>query len=564
MRSQEEVNNSEGSLGIVSTTMPQGLRGGFEELLAKHEKKIDLGTQYESISVLTAPSKKVDNSPSATNSSITAINTSVECDYEKNPTSLYKLLEKSEWKLCRIRARTFAEEVQTWVVRRDRTNKNIIKWRLLPLHASILFRAPFDVIEALILAYPEAVKLTDDRGMLPLHLALHQSEIDKEIVSILLRKYPAAINMKDNNGRVPIALAKNGRASLATPIDNQKTGETSTLMELYSEASIQALRKKNNEMTVVSEGIQEDREPSSSNIVQGTVVEPPTKFNDMMHLAELRTQAEAHERQMARLTEDNENNKRALLDDFEERTKNLEKVWKSKLSLLKDAHNVKIKTIKSEHKSTLQTMNNEHDLNMDDLRESLDKDIVETKELNSILKEEVADLKKKYEVTSGQSDMFKTLLEGMKMQRAQLSGDIQAMAQDQDDIIQVVLQQRQEIDTAYAVRDKIINSLLEQEDDDRLRQIEEGDNIMDLVETSRDRMETILKRFPIVSSNGSVTGGSFAGGSKTSKHVGSGSIAAMYGIGLTSIREDPRFAQEDDKEGSNVSDDVSALSEYSR
>lgn len=582
MKSEEKIAGTKSELGNISTTMPQKPLYAFEEMLAYQEKKIGVVIRNESITAVIAPSKTADTSISKLENHIVATNTSVECDYEKNPTSLYKLLEQSEWKLCRIRARTFPDEVQTWVVRHDRSSGRMnIKWRLLPLHASILFRGPFDVIEALISVYPESVKSADDKGMLPLHLALRQDEIDKDIISLLLQKYPEAINTKDNKGRVPIALLRIGRAQLDTPINDPRTGEPSTLMKLYMEASLQALRKMKEEHSSVGrkssseslatldkektsgmENMTEGREPSSTSVVQGTVVEAPNKFNEMMHLAELRTQAEAHERQMARLTADNESNKRALLDDFEERTKNLEKVWKSKVSLLKEEHNLEIKNLKSQHESTLLKLNTEHDLNMDELRESLDKDVVETKELNSILREEVNDLKQKLEATSCQSDMYKTLLEGMKIERVQLTGDIQAMAQDQDDIMQLVLQQRQEIETAYAVRDKIINSLLEQEDDDRLRQIQEGDDLMDLVESSRDRMGTILKRIPVMTSNGSVIGGGSVAGSRVNRHVNCASITASHGLGLTSIREDPRFIHEDEKD--TVSDDISALTDRSR
>ena len=319
-----------------------------------------MSARYESISVISAPPGKIKTAFNGSNGSFMATHhTSIECDYEKNPTSLYKLLEQSEWKLCRIRARTFVDEVQTWVVRRDKlstkssnsSSNNNIKWRLLPLHASILFRAPYDVVEALIQAYPEAIYI------------------------------------KDSKGRIPIALAKNAPAKLESAKDI-KSGSAGTLMRLYADAALQASqrneegtsdndRNSNNEpfndklMTssnvkpaiIIGDLLEnERRDPHPTSIVKGTVVEPPNRFNDMMHLTELRTQAEAHERQTERINEDHEMTKRANLEDFEERTKSLEKVWKSKLSLQKGANDLEVKTIQAEHEEVLQKLRDEHDL----------------------------------------------------------------------------------------------------------------------------------------------------------------------------------------------------------
>jgi Ankyrin repeats (many copies) len=128
-----------------------------------------------------------------------------ECDFDKDPSGLYLELQKKDWNAAIARASSAPVEAKTWVVRKEFDGK--LRWRLLPLHAAIIFKAPEQVIEALLGAYPRSAECKDDQGMLPLHLAFRNGS-SEEIVNLLLVAYPQSIDVKDRKGRIPLVLAQ--------------------------------------------------------------------------------------------------------------------------------------------------------------------------------------------------------------------------------------------------------------------------------------------------------------------------------------------------------------------
>mmetsp|Transcript_28280 Transcript_28280/g.59474 ORF Transcript_28280/g.59474 Transcript_28280/m.59474 type:complete len:683 (+) Transcript_28280:277-2325(+) len=134
-----------------------------------------------------------------------------ETDYDLGPTQLYTFIENKHWESAIERARTTPMEAQTWISRREPENPNKIRWRLLPLHATCVFRAPLSLIEALIAAYPEAPKCIDDQGMLPIHLACRNGA-SRGVVMTLLNANPDSINAKDKKGRTPLNLVENSNS----------------------------------------------------------------------------------------------------------------------------------------------------------------------------------------------------------------------------------------------------------------------------------------------------------------------------------------------------------------
>jgi len=128
-------------------------------------------------------------------------NGEIICDYDRSVTDLYEMLESSEWEKACAQCRTHPEEVHTWVSRRD-TNDNI-RWKLLPLHAAVIFQAPLPVIEDLLKEHPIAAAKRDDQGMLPLHLAFRHKS-DESVIEKLLRQYPGSVIIKDQRERVPL------------------------------------------------------------------------------------------------------------------------------------------------------------------------------------------------------------------------------------------------------------------------------------------------------------------------------------------------------------------------
>jgi hypothetical protein len=141
------------------------------------------------------------------------------CDYDQNVTALYELLESSQWDQARLRCRTYPDEVQTWIVRRDATST---RWKLLPLHAAVIFQSPAAVLESMLLQYPLAAGKRDDQGMLPLHLALRHKQ-EESMLELLLAQYPQAVMVKDRRDRLPIEHAGDTQFS-------------ASLMQKYAEA----------------------------------------------------------------------------------------------------------------------------------------------------------------------------------------------------------------------------------------------------------------------------------------------------------------------------------------
>ena len=479
-----------------------------------------------------------------------------------------------------MRARTFVDEVQRWIVKRDKQT-NDIKWRILPLHASILFQAPKNVVKAIIQAYPQAVKEKDDKGMLPLHVAFLVAHLDTEIVSALLDIYPEAVLEKDREGRAPISMLSIRQSSSATSVPSEtmkaytkaSTIAKERLVEIAKEElakeerSKKALAKEESDKEERSneteeerieestENLEEKRDANPTNVVTGTVVGADSAFSTALYMAELRSQAEEHESEIKRLEKERLDEQKKIHEEHEKTIQMLNKAWEGKIAAQREQLGIEMEHVHELHKKDISNLRKENDEAMDALRESLRNDDI--KELNNILKEEVADLKKRLEKETSQANMYKTLLDGMKKQQAQMSSHIRDMAQDHDDIIQMVMQQRTEMETSYAVKDKIINSLLRQEDDDRLRQIQEGDELLDIVEESRERMEKVLKRFPMVtgSGSGSVTKGVNNSGS---------SVAGSFAAGLTSIREEVQISRGyDERCDASEDDDMSALTDNS-
>ena len=63
-----------------------------------------------------------------------------ERDYDTNPTELYLSVQRKDWDGAVERSATCQHEASTWVSWKEADGK--LHWRLLPLHAAIIFCAP--------------------------------------------------------------------------------------------------------------------------------------------------------------------------------------------------------------------------------------------------------------------------------------------------------------------------------------------------------------------------------------------------------------------------------------
>eukprot|EP00531_Pseudo-nitzschia_arenysensis_P018509 CAMPEP_0116131940 /NCGR_PEP_ID=MMETSP0329-20121206/9282_1 /TAXON_ID=697910 /ORGANISM="Pseudo-nitzschia arenysensis, Strain B593" /LENGTH=608 /DNA_ID=CAMNT_0003626421 /DNA_START=59 /DNA_END=1885 /DNA_ORIENTATION=- len=127
-----------------------------------------------------------------------------EVNYDDGPTELYRRIEDKDWEGAIARLESHPFEAKTWVSRTEQGSKRI-RWRLLPIHATCIFRAPLALIEALIDVYRDGPQMKDDQGMLPLHLACRNGG-SKGVVLALLRGFPTSSTIKDRKGRTPLDL----------------------------------------------------------------------------------------------------------------------------------------------------------------------------------------------------------------------------------------------------------------------------------------------------------------------------------------------------------------------
>jgi len=139
-----------------------------------------------------------------------------EVNYDEGPTELYKLIEEKDWAGASLRLESHPFEAKTWVSRKEPTS-NKTRWRLLPIHACCIFRAPLGMIEALIDIYRDGPQMKDDQGMLPIHLACRNGG-SKGVVLALLNAFPDSQKIKDRKGRTPLDLVLNSESQNAEAV----------------------------------------------------------------------------------------------------------------------------------------------------------------------------------------------------------------------------------------------------------------------------------------------------------------------------------------------------------
>jgi len=75
----------------------------------------------------------------------------------------------------------------------------------LPIHhACIYLGISLEVIQALVNSYPESIKVTDDWGYLPLYFPCMYKKTSLEVLNFLIDSYPDGIDQKDVNDETPL------------------------------------------------------------------------------------------------------------------------------------------------------------------------------------------------------------------------------------------------------------------------------------------------------------------------------------------------------------------------
>ncbi|KAL3786038.1 hypothetical protein ACHAWO_013507 [Cyclotella atomus] len=186
-----------------------------------------------------------------------------DCNYDINPTVMFQVLESGDWRDCiefldgkssdgdvwnfafltkgmgggknkpdvnqmKARQKELRSQARTWIVRRERKS-GVLRWRMLPIHAALVFNAPFDVVLRLYHLYPGAVRCRNDLGMLPLHHVFMYGNEDR-ILELFLDVFPEGLGVKDDKGRLPLG---------CTPQDGSENERRSNILDLYSKFQVE-------------------------------------------------------------------------------------------------------------------------------------------------------------------------------------------------------------------------------------------------------------------------------------------------------------------------------------
>jgi len=167
-----------------------------------------------------------------------------------DPVDLHELAKG--WKAAISRAVDHATRHETRI-KNDRGN--------LPLHTAASFRAPIEVTEALLEAYPEAASITNNYGNLALHFtAWKKGPLDVE--RLLLKVYPEGAAQKNNHGNLPLHYAAHYNAPLEV---------VEALYVAYPEGAHQ---KNNDSNTPLDLAIADGASPNVVALLQGKSVPP--------------------------------------------------------------------------------------------------------------------------------------------------------------------------------------------------------------------------------------------------------------------------------------------------
>ncbi len=131
----------------------------------------------------------------------------------------------------------------------------------LPLHTAASFRAPVEVIEGLLEAYPEAASLTNNYGNLALHFtAWKKGPVD--CMRLLLQVFPEGAAQRNNHGNLPLHYAAHYNAPMEV---------VEALYRAYPEAANQ---KNNDSNTPLDLAVADGASPNVVALLQGKAIPP--------------------------------------------------------------------------------------------------------------------------------------------------------------------------------------------------------------------------------------------------------------------------------------------------
>ena len=378
----------------------------------------------------------------------------LECDYDTNPTSLYELLETSAWEKARLRCRTHPEEVRTWIVRKDKNN--MTRWKLLPLHAAIIFQSPSFVVSTLLERYPAAAMRKDDQGMLPLHLAFRHKQDDEDLLELLLLEHPRAVHQRDRRDRIPL---EHGRESRFT----------AKLMRLYADAAVSTSQHAGN----------------SSKLDHQTHATPTTAPSSPMaatsvSLTHLHQVEMEHEAKLAKV--------RA---DYDYEIEQLKSRHQDEMASLKEDMSLAVADVEQNAQRERRNMQEQHKEEYEQLKQERDEQAAQHQVMLDDLQTEVLQLQVAVEEAKHQEESMAEKYGKLVTVNVQMNDFLQDLAEEQVAMQDMALKQQDDLEAARMIRTELVQTLLHQEDSDGANERLKGTQMIEI----GDRVQRKIKEF---------------------------------------------------------------------
>lgn len=388
------------------------------------------------------------------------VHSELECDYDTSATELYELLESSDWERARNRSRTHPEEVRTWIVRKDKNQQ--VRWRLLPLHAAIIFQSPSFLVSSLLERYPIAASRKDDQGMLPLHLAFRHKQDDEDLLELLLAQYPEAVIMRDRRDRVPLDHGRESRFS-------------SKLMRLYAEAIGSASPPPASQQKVT---------PTAAS--QGTTHTANT---------ESLTHTMTHS-QMARMEAEHEAKLAVVKADYEYQIKSMQGKYEDRMQVLQEKSGVMVRQAQAEGEKERHALMEQHEEEMNQLRELLARQVSQDRATSESLQQQVNDLQSELHEAKHESNVLAEKYRLMVCDNEELRDFLDRIYEEQDILQDLAGKQQEYLHAARAIRTELVHTLLKQEDQDSENDRLKGTKLMEVASHVKRRIsEYVEHRF---------------------------------------------------------------------
>jgi hypothetical protein len=398
------------------------------------------------------------------------------CDYDTSATMLYELLESSCWEKARSRCRSHPTEVRTWIVRKDKSLR--VRWKLLPLHAAIIFQSPNFVVSALLERYPGAASRKDDQGMLPLHLAFRHKQEDEDLLELLLVQYPKAVMIKDRRDRVPLEHGRECKFS-------------AKLMRLYADATVAGSRAM---------AKCEDSRTTQTSLITSVSGSQRARM-EAENEARLDVLRVEHENEIKHLRDAHHNELKTMGEEHQGEIKALKTVSEDRIQILREHHTVALRQLKHGADNEKRTLVDQHNEEIEEFKELLSREAGKDREDMVSMEQEVVRLRVEMEDVGMESERIAAQYERLQTHTDELKEVLESITNDQSSIEEMAAQQQDELDLARTMRKQLVQTLMQQEDDegqnDRLR----GTKIVELAQLTRDSIAKVLENNALVESH---------------------------------------------------------------